>query len=116
MYAFVFLPASHAKWCPLAKAKRWNTVPGPAFDGSFGVDAEDIINIPEIDFGSFQLFPDQNNYSPTNTPFVSPSTSFEEAVQLGIEWIQAQGDIGLTSVSSPFQLLSVHLMPAFRCV
>jgi mannan endo-1,4-beta-mannosidase len=95
MYVLVFLPASHAKRCPSAEAKRWNTVPGPAFDGSFGVDTEDILNIPEIDFSSFQLFPDQNNYSPTNTPFLSPSASFEDAVQLGIEWIQAQGDIGL---------------------
>jgi mannan endo-1,4-beta-mannosidase len=37
---------------------------GPTFDGSFGVDTEDIISISSIDFGSFQLFPDQVHYFP----------------------------------------------------
>jgi hypothetical protein len=33
--------------------KRNNYFPqGPAFDGSFGVDTEDIISIPCIDFGT----------------------------------------------------------------
>ncbi|KAH9981300.1 glycoside hydrolase superfamily [Lactifluus volemus] len=97
------------RWTAPSEAKRWNTVPGPAFDGSFGVDTEDILNIPEIDFSSFQLFPDQNNYSPTNTPFLSPSASFEDAVQLGIEWIQAQGDIGL-SIRKPVVLTAFGLL------
>jgi len=50
-----------------AKAKRDFSPTGPAFDGSFGVDTEDIIAIPCIDFGSFQLFPDQVQYF-TDTP------------------------------------------------
>ncbi|EEB96143.1 hypothetical protein MPER_04771, partial [Moniliophthora perniciosa FA553] len=34
---------------------------GSAFDGTHGVDSEDILSIPNIGFGSFQLFPDQNS-------------------------------------------------------
>jgi mannan endo-1,4-beta-mannosidase len=35
---------------------------GPAYDGSHGVDSEDICNDPNIDFCNFQLFPDQDFY------------------------------------------------------
>jgi len=35
---------------------------GPAYDGSFGVDSEDICNDPNIDFCNFQIFPDQDYY------------------------------------------------------
>ncbi|KAF9526287.1 glycoside hydrolase family 5 protein [Crepidotus variabilis] len=38
---------------------------GPSFDGSYGVDTEDILAVSCIDFGSFQFFPDQFNYFPT---------------------------------------------------
>ncbi|KAG1837622.1 glycoside hydrolase family 5 protein [Suillus subalutaceus] len=34
---------------------------GPTTDGSYGVDSQDILNIPNIGFGSFQVFPDQNS-------------------------------------------------------
>ncbi|KAG6866910.1 hypothetical protein C0991_003825 [Blastosporella zonata] len=55
------------------------------FDGSQGVDSEDIINIPEIGFGSFQLFPDQFDYS-QNPP--DPSLpAFNQTVQAGLDWI-----------------------------
>jgi len=37
---------------------------GPTFDGSFGVDTEDITSVPCVDFGSFQYFPDQVQYYP----------------------------------------------------
>jgi len=37
---------------------------GKSFDGSYGVDTEDILAVPHIDFGSFQLFPDQVEYFP----------------------------------------------------
>jgi len=33
-------------------------------DGSSGVDSQDILNIPNIGFGSFQVFPDQESYGP----------------------------------------------------
>jgi len=42
--------------------------PGPSFDGSYGVDTEDILASPHIDFGSFQVIPDQVTYFPDPQP------------------------------------------------
>ena len=65
---------------------------GPAFDGSSGVDAEDIINIPQIGYGTFQLFPDQNNYGPDD-----PSLpAFNNTVNTGLSWIQAHAQLSQT--------------------
>jgi len=50
------------------------SLPGSAFDGSYGVDTEDILAIPSIDFGSFQLFPDQTKYFPKTSD--SPATEY----------------------------------------
>ena len=58
---------------------------GSAFDGTPGVDSEDILNIPEIGFGTFQLFPDQNVYGPDN-PNLPP---FNNTVQTGLAWIKS---------------------------
>jgi len=79
------------KWRARATAKRqFDQGVGPAFDGSSGVDTEDIINIPQIGYGSFQLFPDQNNYGPDN-----PSLpAFNNTVQQGLSWIQSHGELG----------------------
>jgi len=64
---------------------------GPTFDGSFGVDTEDIISVPSIDFGSFQLFPDQMQYFPGNTShFALASTS------QGSQWITAHSTTATT--------------------
>jgi len=54
------------------------------------VDSQDILNIPTIGFGSFQLFPDQNSYSTIATAFSPPSSDFDETVRQGTAWIQAQ--------------------------
>jgi hypothetical protein len=70
--------------------KRQETTVGAAFDGSEGVDSEDILNIPEIGFGSLQPFPDQNVYDPDH-----PNPSFEETVKIGIDWIRRQGETGV---------------------
>ncbi|KAG9001683.1 hypothetical protein FRB94_004614 [Tulasnella sp. JGI-2019a] len=40
---------------------------GPAYDGSFGVDTQDICASPHIDFCSLQIFPDQVFYGLTAT-------------------------------------------------
>jgi hypothetical protein len=82
--------------------KRDNYFPqGPAFDGSFGVDTEDIISIPCIDFGtlyalspclligfqglilheSSQLFPDHVRYYP-----VTPSNQTIAKIGEGNAW------------------------------
>jgi len=59
--------------CPKLYAKQQATQPSPllpghSFDGSYGVDTEDILASPCIDFGSFQLFPDQVDYFPETNP------------------------------------------------
>ena len=61
---------------------------GPAYDGSFGVDSEDILNSPNMDFGSVQYFPDQNNYGPTD-PSLS---SFDNIVAQGNAWFQQHAE------------------------
>ena len=62
---------------------------GPSFDGSQGIDSEDISNIPQIRFTTFQLFPDQNQYAP-----IDPHLSlFNNTVQAGNEWIKKQAQI-----------------------
>ena len=72
-------------------AKRQQDVgPGSSFDGSQGVDGEDIINIPEISFGTFQLFPDQDTYGPVDTTL----PAFNQTVQTGLDWIRRQGETG----------------------
>jgi len=63
---------------------------GPSFDGSQGVDSEDIINIPQIGFGTFQLFPDQNVYGMTDPTL----PSFNNTVNQGISWIQSHAAMG----------------------
>ncbi|TFK29928.1 glycoside hydrolase family 5 protein [Coprinopsis marcescibilis] len=77
---------------------RWNAAParrqedinelGSQLDGSFGVDSEDILNIPQIGFGSFQLFPDQNPYG-ADDPDLTP---LENLIQKGDEWIRLHAE------------------------
>ncbi|KDQ51409.1 glycoside hydrolase family 5 protein, partial [Jaapia argillacea MUCL 33604] len=79
------------RWAATGAQKRGAEVTtGSAFDGSFGVDSEDILNIPEISFGSFQLFPDQFEYGCPD-PHLS---HFNNSLQLGLSWIQKQGATG----------------------
>lgn len=66
--------------------RRQDNDPGSAFDGSQGVDSEDILGIPQIGFSSFQLFPDQNNYG-SDDPNLS---SFDNTVHSGLDWIGRQ--------------------------
>ncbi|KAJ7063294.1 glycoside hydrolase family 5 protein [Mycena amicta] len=63
---------------------------GSAFDGSSGVDSEDILSIPQVGFTSFQLFPDQNQYAPDD-PNLS---AFNNTLQAGLDWIKRHGEIG----------------------
>jgi len=64
---------------------------GPTFDGSYGVDTEDIISIPSIDFGSFQLFPNQVHYFPgDNGDFATTS------ILQGSRWIIRHSDTAST--------------------
>lgn len=100
MVRILYVPIYHApsnllKYCPPAEAKRGSGGVGSAFDGSSGVDSQDILSIPEIGFGSFQLFPDQNSYSTVGTQPTPPSSDFNGTVQQGTAWIQAQAAAAL---------------------
>jgi mannan endo-1,4-beta-mannosidase len=62
---------------------------GSAFNGSEGVDAEDIMNIPQIDMGSFMFFPDQFKYGPDD-PNLPP---FNNTVNQGLSWITMHAEL-----------------------
>lgn len=83
---------------PLAGAKRQSDDGGLAFNGAFGVDSQDILNAPHIDFGTFQLFPDQNNYGTTGAEGQPPSTDFDTTLSQSFAWIRAQADSANTWV------------------
>lgn len=62
---------------------------GPMFDGSTGVDSQDILAIPQVDFGTVQLFPDQNSYG-TDDPTLPP---FNNTLNQGLDWIATHGAV-----------------------
>lgn len=64
--------------------KRQSNSFGPAFDGSFGVDTEDLANTPGIDFGSLQFFPDQNTFGPDGA---IDTHNITNVIQNGVDWI-----------------------------
>jgi len=82
-------PRIRGSWLAPETKRQFDQGVGPAFDGSSGVDTEDIINIPEIGYGTFQLFPDQNNYGPTNPNL----PAFNNTVQVGLSWILNHADL-----------------------
>lgn len=80
------------RWTASGVSKRQDSGVGPAFDGSQGVDSQDILNIPDIGFGSFQLFPDQNNYNTLGTGSDNAQNTgfdFNATLQEGINWINS---------------------------
>ncbi len=56
------------------------------------MDSEDILNAPDIDFGTFQMFPDQYNYGTTGTvtDVQAPSSNFDCTLNETVAWIGAQ--------------------------
>lgn len=76
-----------------AVRKRQSNSFGPAFDGSFGVDTEDLANIPGVDFNSLQFFPDQNTFGPDGTIDLQNITS---VIQNGVDWINLHADTANT--------------------
>jgi mannan endo-1,4-beta-mannosidase len=76
------------------QAKRMTSGGLSVFNGAFGVDSQDILNAPDIDFGSFQLFPDQVNYGTkgTATQVKPPNANFGKTLNETVAWIRAQAD------------------------
>lgn len=93
------------RWVATPTRRQDDVGVGSAFDGSQGVDSEDILNIPEIGFGSFQLFPDQVSYGP-----VDPNLpAFNNTVQTGIDWIKRHAEAGLAA-GKPVSLVGFGLV------
>jgi mannan endo-1,4-beta-mannosidase len=78
------------RWVSTPAKRQSELEAGPAFDGSAGVDSEDIINIPDIGFGSFQLFPDQYNYGRADPTL----PKFNQTLQVGLDWIRRHAEAG----------------------
>ncbi|KAK0210748.1 glycoside hydrolase family 5 protein [Desarmillaria ectypa] len=82
------------RWVASRTRRQEENEIGTAFDGSAGVDTEDILNIPEIGYSSFQLFPDQNTY--TNGAADSGLSNFQSVLQEGLDWIRMQAELSAT--------------------
>ncbi|KAG0708733.1 glycoside hydrolase family 5 protein [Suillus ampliporus] len=74
-------------------------------DGSYGVDSQDILNIPNIGFGSLQVFPDQESYGPDD-PNLDP---VQNKINLGVAWIQ-QSALSAAAVGKPVVLAAFGLV------
>ncbi|KAJ7940646.1 glycoside hydrolase family 5 protein [Mycena leptocephala] len=101
------------RWIATPTRRQDDVGTGSAFDGSQGVDSEDIISIPQIGFGSFQLFPDQNQYAPDD-PNLS---AFNNTLQAGLDWIKRHGEasqmFGKPITLSGFGLVTQDNAPSF---
>ncbi|GLB34960.1 putative glycosyl hydrolase 5 (cellulase A) family protein [Lyophyllum shimeji] len=80
------------RWTASQTKRQSDLGTGSAFDGAHGVDSEDIINIPQIGFGSFQLFPDQFDYSSGALDTSLPP--FNQTLQIGLDWIRRHAEAG----------------------
>jgi mannan endo-1,4-beta-mannosidase len=74
----------------LAETKRQDSGSAVAFNGVLGVDSQDILNAPNIDFGTFQLFPDQNNYGANGGENQAPSVDFNTMLTQTTNFITSQ--------------------------
>ncbi|KAI0281385.1 glycoside hydrolase superfamily [Russula aff. rugulosa BPL654] len=107
-------------WTAPSEAKRRsNGGDGSAYNGAFGVDSQDILNAPDINFGTFQMFPDQFNYGTTGTvtDVQAPSSNFNNTLNDTVTWIHAQIDCvhttGKPVVLSAFGLVTQDNLPYF---
>ncbi|KDQ53311.1 glycoside hydrolase family 5 protein [Jaapia argillacea MUCL 33604] len=95
-------PKIYAPSSVLPQASSLRT--GPAFDGSYGVDTQDIISVPTIDFGSFQFFPDQVQTYASKTPNFAI-----DSLGHGITWVSDHSDTG-GSVGKPETLTAYGIV------
>ncbi|KAG1875304.1 glycoside hydrolase family 5 protein [Suillus tomentosus] len=101
------------RWVSTATKRQQSSTSGSLYDGSYGVDSQDISNIPDIGFSSFQLFPDQQSYGPDdpNVP------SWQSIEQNGAQWITTQAQsaaaVGKPAVLTAFGLVTQANAPDF---
>ncbi|KAJ3563399.1 hypothetical protein NP233_g8962 [Leucocoprinus birnbaumii] len=80
------------RWLSTPTRRQQDPVVGSSFDGSQGVDSEDIMNIPGIGLSSFMFLPDQNSYGPDD-----PNLSrLDNILQQGLTWIRLQAEASQT--------------------
>lgn len=93
------------RWVSTATREVSSSI-GSTTDGSSGVDSQDILNIPNIGFGSFQVFPDQESYGP-NDPNLDP---VQNKINSSLTWIQQSAQsaaaVGKPVVLNGFGLVS----------
>lgn len=94
------------RWAATATRRQQSQEVGTAYDGSYGVDSQDILNIPDISFGTFQLFPDQDTYAASD-PSLS---SYQNMVNSGVDWItnqaQSAAAVGKPLIMTAFGLVT----------
>jgi len=93
------------RWVSTITRRQETQSLGSNYDGSYGVDSQDIMNIPNIGFGSFTLFPDQQSYGPTD-PYLD---SYTNTLSSGIDWILKQAQ-SAAAVGKPLALTSFGLV------
>ncbi|KAI5987677.1 glycoside hydrolase family 5 protein [Pisolithus albus] len=93
------------RWAATVTRGQQSSEVGPAYDGSYGVDSQDIMNIPDINFGTFQLFPDQDTYVPSD-PSLS---SYQNFVNSGLSWIKYQAQ-SAEAVGKPLTMTAFGLV------
>jgi len=101
----------------LAETKRQDSGSAVAFNGVLGVDSQDILNAPNIDFGTFQLFPDQNNYGTTGVENQDPGVDFSTMLAQTTAFINSQVQsaiaVGKPVIVTGFGLVTQDNLPAF---
>ncbi|KAH7889702.1 glycoside hydrolase family 5 protein [Phlebopus sp. FC_14] len=93
------------RWVSTGTRRQESQGVGSNFDGSYGVDSQDIMNIPDISFGTFTLFPDQQSYGPDD-PNLSP---YNNTVDQGVYWISMQAQ-SAAAVGKPATLTGFGLV------
>ncbi|KIJ17403.1 glycoside hydrolase family 5 protein [Paxillus involutus ATCC 200175] len=101
------------RWVSTATRRQGTQSVGSVYDGSYGVDSQDITNIPDIGFSSFTLFPDQQSYAPAD-PSLQP---YENTVNEGVDWIsnqvQSAAAVGKPVALTGFGLVTQSNAPNF---
>ncbi|KAG8217511.1 glycoside hydrolase family 5 protein [Butyriboletus roseoflavus] len=101
------------RWVSTATRRQETQGVGSNYDGTYGVDSQDIMNIPYIGFGSFTLFPDQQSYGFTD-PYLD---SYTNMLNSGIDWIikqaQSAAAVGKPSALTGFGLVTQSNAPNF---
>lgn len=100
------------RWVSTATREVSSSI-GSTTDGSSGVDSQDILNIPNIGFGSFQVFPDQESYGPDD-PNLDPVAN---KIASSLAWInqsaQSAAAVGKPLVLNGFGLVTQTNLNSF---